>query len=67
MQGAALFDAQDKEVGNVSSWIYSPQLGKPIAFAYIKRSAAPTGTSLRATLVDASARCKVVNPEKVFG
>jgi aminomethyltransferase len=67
MQGAALFDAQDKEVGNVSSWIYSPQLGKPIAFAYIKRSAAPTGTSLRATLGDASAECKVVNPEKVFG
>ena len=67
MQGASLFDAQGKEVGKVSSWIYSPQLGKPISFAYIKRSAAPTGTSLRATLEGASAECKVVNPEKVFG
>ncbi|MFT7517016.1 MAG: aminomethyltransferase [Myxococcota bacterium] len=67
MQGATLQDAEGKEVGNVSSWVFSPQHDKPIAFAYIKRSAAHSGTTLSATLQQASANCKVLMPEKIFG
>jgi glycine cleavage system aminomethyltransferase T len=67
MQGATLFDAEDKKVGNVCSWVFSPQLDKAIAFAFIKRTAAQTGTPLTATLQQATANCEVVMPEKVFG
>jgi|GEM_PF-5171998 folate-binding protein YgfZ len=67
MQGATLFDAEDKKVGNVCSCIFSPQFDKTIAFAFIKRTAAQTGTPLKATLQQATANCEVVMPEKVFG
>ncbi|MBC8370724.1 MAG: aminomethyl transferase family protein [Planctomycetes bacterium] len=67
MQGATVFDSEDKEVGKVSSWVFSPQRDMPIAFAYLKRSAAKSGTLLRAKLQQHSAPCLVVASEKVFG
>jgi aminomethyltransferase len=39
LHGAALHDAQDRPVGTVSSWVWSPRLGKAIGLGVIKRKA----------------------------
>ncbi|MGP6172764.1 glycine cleavage system aminomethyltransferase GcvT [Corynebacterium sp. A21] len=44
--GAALFDAEGKEVGVVTSGQPSPTLGYPVALAYLDRELATPGTTL---------------------
>jgi folate-binding protein YgfZ len=64
MTGATLKNSNGEDVGHVSSWIFSPKLDKPLAFAYLKRNFARDGTTLQALLYDATASCEVVALEK---
>ena len=44
--GAAVVDADGRQIGVVSSGNHSPTLGRPIAMAYIERAAKLAGTPL---------------------
>ncbi|MEI6897710.1 MAG: glycine cleavage system aminomethyltransferase GcvT [Psychromonas sp.] len=45
-EGCKLFDAQDNEIGIVTSGTYGPSIAKPVAMAYIKTSFAALDTEV---------------------
>ncbi|MEC8918492.1 MAG: glycine cleavage T C-terminal barrel domain-containing protein, partial [Pseudomonadota bacterium] len=47
-EGAKLFDADDREVGQVTSGSFGPSIGAPVAMAYVAIEAAEKGTTLYA-------------------
>jgi len=46
-EGAAVLDADESEVGKVTSGGFAPSLGSPIAMAYVPLAMAAPGTSIR--------------------
>ena len=42
-EGTKLFDAQDNEIGIVTSGTYGPSIAKPVAMGYVKDSVCSTG------------------------
>ncbi len=53
-RGSGLLDESGKAVGSITSAVFSPRLGRPIALGYLKRAAAEPGGLVRVELGDGS-------------
>ncbi len=59
-EGAALFDTDDREVGNVTSGTFSPSLQSPIAMGYVASELAVVGASLDVDIRGSRATAEIV-------
>lgn len=57
--GSRLF-AQDKEVGRVTSSVFSPRLGAALGLAYVRRGHQTPGTTVEVEVAGARAPAEVV-------
>ena len=63
MHNAKIYDINGKEVGLVSSWVFSPIHDQPCAFGYLRKKAIRSGEKLLAKLGDVSRECYVVSQD----
>lgn len=59
MHNAKIYNLNGKEVGLVSSWVFSPIHDQPCAFGYLRKKAIHSGEKLLAKLGDVSRECYV--------
>lgn len=65
--GATLHDEEGKELGEVRSWVWSPQEDRGVGMGMLRRRAAKDGRRLTARLAEQEVPTVVEVPEKVVG
>lgn len=64
LRGAALQDAEDKAVGTVTSWVWSPLRDRAIGLGIVKRRALREGSELRAISGEEEVMTSWTRPDK---